>query len=143
MKLSTMLRTCALGFVFAGLAATAGAAPSYRLTRLGDPPDTPGYRTATVLDINNKGEILLALQQSTGEIRSYLFKDGTLTDIGDLAGGNAGFSVASAINDRSDIAGTSLSDAFPTFRPFIKRNGESEPEDLGTFLDGPAVFAGD
>src|SRR5688572_15414306 len=118
MKLSTMTRTFALSIVFSALVVTADAAPSYRLTLIGEQPDVPGYRVPTVTDINNKAEILLMYQAGTGEVRGYVWKNGVLTDVGDLAGGNAGYSEGTAINDRSDIAGTSISDTLPSFRPF-------------------------
>ena len=141
MKLSTMARTSALSIVFSAIVVTADAAPTYRLTLIGDQPDSPEYLFPNVMDINNKGEVTVGFSTPAG-MRNAVWKNGTLTPVGDLAGGNAAYSTAGSINDRSDIAGTSFSDTLPSFRPYILRNGETEPEDLGTFI-GPAVFAGE
>src|SRR5262245_23260314 len=63
-----------------------------------------GGSTALALGVNDDGSVVGNADLSTGAIHGFLFKNGKMNDLGALPG-SAGNSVASAINNASDVVG--------------------------------------
>ena len=105
---------------------TAGAA-----TNLG----TLGGSDAWALSVNDHGQIAGGSLTATGEMRAFLFSDGTMTSLGALSGGD--WSAAYSVNNLSQAAGTS-STGNGWFRAFV-----TDPKqglvDLGT-LGGESSY---
>jgi probable HAF family extracellular repeat protein len=103
-------------------AAAQQPAPSYSVTDLG----TLGGRSSEALGLNSFGDVVGASTTSDGASHAFLYRGGTLVDLGTLPGGTT--SRARAINDRGDIVGDSGINAYgPQFREptqgFIWRGG--------------------
>lgn len=86
----------------------------YSLTDLG----TLGGAASVARDINNLGEVVGWTNIGNGQRRAFLYRDGTMTDLGTLVGGS--YSEAMAINDNSQVVGFSGINAYgPQFREFM------------------------
>jgi len=55
------------------------------------------------MDINNSGDVVGKSQTESGEFHGFIYRSGSLTDIGVLAGGGQSF--AYGINNRGDVVG--------------------------------------
>lgn len=75
---------------------------------LGDLGADPAYAA----DINNQGDITggagLANAGQQARVHAYLYRDGTMRDLGGFGAPGAGSSFASAINEEGDVVGTAL-----------------------------------
>lgn len=82
--------------------------------------------------INDRGQVVITSRNlSNGDCQSFLYQDGTLTDLGGLS------ATASAINESGQIAGYALAmDEYP--HAFVWQNGQMH--DLGT-LGGNCSYA--
>lgn len=84
-------------------------------------------------DINNAGQVVGEWGPSSeGGSHAFVFKDGVLTDLGDLGGG---ISYALSINDRGDIVGNGTTGRGDTVHGFIYADGKLV--DLNTLLVAP------
>jgi probable HAF family extracellular repeat protein len=99
-------------FLSTALPATA---QSYRVTRLG--PGDAIRSSATA--INDAGQVLGQVQDSNGDLRSFLYSHGTLQDLGTLGGR---MSQAYRINDSGEVVGYSQT-AAGEYRAFRYTNG--------------------
>jgi len=102
-------------------------------------PSKSGYAK----DINNLGEVVGHSNYRDGidvSVKGFLYKDGTLTDLGTLGGSQ---SFASAINDKSQITGYSdiIVGVMHYDRAYIYENGVMR--DLGTLPNGTESFGSD
>jgi uncharacterized membrane protein len=103
------------------LSSAAFAQSTYRMTLIDGDPTTPNRTTA--VDLNDRGEVAGVISLDGGIRRSFLFRNGSSLDIGDLEGGTSPqFVTALAINNRGDIVGESLSTG--ASRPFIYSGGQ-------------------
>jgi uncharacterized membrane protein len=80
---------------------------TYRLTRIG--VETFGIVDPVVSDINENGEMSATTQDDpTGPERALLLRDGMVIELGDLMGGASPITHARAINDLTQITGTTI-----------------------------------
>jgi probable HAF family extracellular repeat protein len=111
------LRTLLIGPALLGLAATAHA-QTYTLTDLGVPP---GATSGAAVSINTAGEVLGLSFMPNGTTRTFIWRNGTYTDIGVFQ--NLGRTEGSTINDAGQIVGSSwASTGFPA-RAWLWENG--------------------
>ncbi len=94
------------GFILMFAACAASGQVLYNVTNLGtlpggcDPPT--GYAGVTPTSINNEGQIVGAIYNSSSAERAFLYSSGTMQDLGTLGGTAA---CATAINDSGQVAG--------------------------------------
>ena len=105
------------------------------LTRLGT---ILGGGFSRKLDINNRTQIVGWSDTAFNTSRAFLWEDGTLTDIGTF-GGDAGFSIANAINDRGQVAGVASTTTPGHNHAFLWERGTIR--DLGTLPGGTSSEA--
>jgi probable HAF family extracellular repeat protein len=113
----------------------AHAQSTYRLTRIGDESFSPAIE-----DINEKNELVGSIIGDDDERRAILLRDGLVIELGDLMGGASPDAVAVAINDLTQITGTSaVQNADGNFgnRGFLWNAGEIR--DLGTSVEVVAL----
>jgi probable HAF family extracellular repeat protein len=115
----------------------AHAESRYRLTQI--VPDTPAS-TILAADLNDRGQVVGFVQDSSGRDHAFAWRDGTLTNLGPLFDAASPSTRATANNDRGDILGVffdTTSDKFVI--ALLPRRGEvtrieglpGETEDAG------------
>jgi len=114
-------------FAFAG---AVEAQPAYTITPIGDIPLTPADRQYNAYGLNNKGEVAGSVAVPGG-IRGFFWRNGQITEIEAIAGPQ-GYIEAFAVNDRSQVVGSS------GFRPFIWQDGDIS--DIGFFPGQFGIF---
>lgn len=100
----------------------------YTITDLGT---LPGGLNSVGNGINQSGEVTGWADTSTGARRAFLFSNGTMRDLGTLAGGR-GWSSADGVNQSGQVTG--WSDTSDNSHAFLFRNGTMQ--DLGTLPGG-------
>jgi len=100
----------------------------------------PGVRgiQAFAEDINARGQVVGLSPIRSGSSHGFFWQDGTWTDLGALASPN-NFRYASALNDRGDVVGWSVSPSIPAASAVIWQAGTIR--DLGTLSPGRASQA--
>jgi probable HAF family extracellular repeat protein len=81
---------------------------------------TLGGKSCLVTGLSGSGHVIGASRTHTGEQHAFLWKDGTLLDLGTLPGGKQ--SHANAINDREEIVGTAQTET-GNAHAFFWKNG--------------------
>ena len=89
---------------------------------------TLGGRVSLSLDISDTGDVVGKSQVATGDFHGFVYRGGSLTDIGTLPGGRQSF--AYGINNRGDVVGSA--DAQGTLRAVIYQGGGLT--DLNSYL---------
>ena len=85
------------------VAASPASAPAHSLTAVD--LGTLGGANSKAFGINPRGDIVGQSETANGETHAFLYRDGTMTDLGTLPGGFE--SVAYGINPRGDVVGES------------------------------------
>jgi uncharacterized membrane protein len=111
--------------------AVAEAQPAYTITHIGPIPVDFTVPRYGAIDLNDKGEVTGSYMVPNG-IRAFLWRDGEFTEIPPVNGDPFGYIEAFAINNRSQVIGSS------GFRPFIWQNGVGE--DMGYFPGEFGIF---
>ena len=114
-KLSILMPLLALAGAFSATTATLDgqgrAVPAYAITDLG----TLGGRSSEAAALNLFGDVVGTADTPDGESHAFLYRDGTMVDLGTLPGGTS--SAATAITDTGTIVGRSGINGFgPQFR---------------------------
>lgn len=126
----TLLAALAVVAMTTGMLPVAAATASATQPSLPSVQDTaidPDSSTSWVYDLNNRNEVIGG--HSTGnEIHGYLWRHGTVTDLGTLPGGN--YSLATGINQAGDIVGNSGNYSSGPFHAVLWHHGTMT--DLGT-----------
>lgn len=111
-------------------AAGSGTPPRWTITDLGMPYGGQAYGIA----VNDRGDVLIRAYDSAAMIeRGFVWRDGTMTDIGTLGGPST---VPWAMNDRGQVVGTSLTSMMEG-HPFLWQDGRL------TDLGSPGPYGGD
>jgi probable HAF family extracellular repeat protein len=105
-----------------------------------------GYATNMIPEDPEVASFMNGFLPAGQQVRAFLWQDGSLSDLGTLGGNDA---AAQAINENSEIAGLSYTNAeinvttgLPTVHPFLWRNGTMQDlGSLGGTLATPASFA--
>ena len=107
---------------------------SYTVTDLG----TIGGAHSTACGNNDSGQVTGAAATATGELHTFLWQEGVMTDLGTLPGKL--FSEGRALNNRGEIAGDATNTGGP---PFSSAMWDSQGGSvaLPTLRGGPAAFA--
>lgn len=106
---------------------------SYSITDLG----TLGGAMSTACSINDRGQVTGKSTTTVGQLHSFLWQDGAMTDLGTLP--QLAFSEARSINNRGQVAGDSSAAGGPPFHAALWENRGVTP--LGTLPGGLASFA--
>src|SRR6478609_9339192 len=91
----------------------AASSSTYTLTTLG----TLGGERAVATSINNKSQIVGYSTTSQNQTLAFIYQDGFMTDLGTLST-NYSYSVASDINDKGLIVGTSIKEIDSNSHPY-------------------------
>ena len=86
-----------------------------------------GYQNCTAAAINDSAQVAGGCGDARGRQHAFLWQRGKMTDLGTLGGHDSG---ASLIDDRGQIAGTSLTARPARLHAFLWQNGKMT--DLGT-----------
>jgi probable HAF family extracellular repeat protein len=114
-------------------ASLAAQPPTYRITVIEGPPPPIAAPGVFAADLNNRNEIVGSFNDPQGFPHAFLWQDGDVIDLGHLGSGQ--FANASAINDRTEVVGTSLGDDPSGFRAFLWKEGEISDIGPGPELD--------
>ena len=131
------VRGASLGLIVAVASApSASAATSYTVTDIGLPDDSSDPSSVQAMGLNDLGEVTGSYTNADGHQHAFLYTHGVVQDLGTLGGS---YSVGIAVNDSSEVTGSSRpSDASGDEHAFL-HNGVFM-DDLGTL--GGAISQG-
>src|SRR5947207_3001056 len=99
-----MTRRCILCLACVAFVNGSAFGAMYRLTDLGDLPG--GQDSSVAYGLSPTASLVTGVSQSSSGTRAFLWQNGTMTNLGVLAGHN--YSEGNAVNDSGQVVGSSL-----------------------------------